>query len=481
VNLFKFDNINSIYMPAKNYASAVDWKTELHATAFKFHVIIAWVAVVLNPIWVIGDFYNTPNHFTEFLIFRVVVSIATIIVIVFRNKLKNTPEFIALIPFIGISIQNAYMYSVMTTAELQTHTFAYIALFIGAGMFVLWTPMYSILVVIISFVANILLFQLNSQLRIGEILINGGMLTASVAVFTILLIYTRTSLTRKEIIARLSLAESNKELEVKNKIILEKSKDMFDSINYAERIQHAMLPAFDKIGQDLKDFFILYKPKDVISGDFYWYANVRTTPSNGKEEENVIVIAAVDCTGHGVPGALMSIIGSTILNQTTTNAAVNTPADALGFLNRQINKTLNTIKDGMDMSLCAINMNKMELEFAGANNPVYIVRNGRLIEIKADKQSIGADVEHSEIKTFTNHRFGLERGDCIYMFTDGYADQFGGPAGKKFKYKQFHELLTDIHTYPMKEQIQILDARHKAWRGSLDQVDDILVIGFRIQ
>jgi serine phosphatase RsbU (regulator of sigma subunit) len=255
---------------------------------------------------------------------------------------------------------------------------------------------------------------------------------------------------------------------------------MFDSINYAERIQQAMLPAFGKIGQDLKDFFILYKPKDVISGDFYWYANVRTTPENGKGEENVMVIAAVDCTGHGVPGALMSIIGSTILNQTTTNAAVNTPADALGFLNRQINKTLNSIKDGMDMSLCAINMSKMEMEYAGANNPVYIVRNGKLIEIKADKQSIGADVEHSEIKTFTNHCFRLEKGDCIYLFTDGYADQFGGPAGKKFKYKQFHELLTDIHAYPMKEQIQILDARHDAWRGALEQVDDILVIGFRI-
>jgi sigma-B regulation protein RsbU (phosphoserine phosphatase) len=479
--LFKFDNINSIYMPVKNYASAVDWKTELQAAAFKFHVIIAWVAVVLNPIWAIGDYINTPAHFLDFFIFRIAVSVVTVIVIGFRNKLKDKPELIALIPFIGISVQNAYMYSVMNVAELQTHTFAYIALFIGAGMFVLWTPVYSILVVAISFIANIILFRLNSELQLGEILINGGMLTASVALFTIILIYTRTGLTRKEIISRLSLAESNKELEVKNKIILEKSKDMFDSINYAERIQHAMLPPFDKIGQDLKDFFILYKPKDVISGDFYWYANVHTTPANGQGEENIMVIAAVDCTGHGVPGALMSIIGSTILNQTTTNAAVNTPADALGFLNRQINKTLNTIKDGMDMSLCAINMKKMEMEYAGANNPVYIVRNGKLIEIKADKQSIGADVEHSEIKTFTNHRFELEKGDCVYLFTDGYADQFGGPAGKKFKYKQFHELLTDIHQYPMKEQIQILDARHDAWRGKLEQVDDILVIGFRIQ
>lgn len=464
-----------------NRINAVDWQKELHATALKFHVLIAWVAVALNPIWVVGDYYNAPKHFKEFLIFRIVVSIATLIGIASKKKLKDFPELVALIPFIGISVQNAYMYSVMNVAELQKHTFAYIALFIGAGMFVLWRPMYSVIVVAVSFIANVILFDLNSDLKPGEILINGGLLTASVAIFTILLIHTRTNLTKREIIARLSLAESNKELEVKNKIIHEKSKDIFDSINYAERIQNAILPSFEKIGRDLNDFFILYKPKDVIGGDFYWYANVQTTPQDGEaQEDNVMVIAAVDCTGHGVPGALMSIIGSTILDQTITNAAVNTPADALGFLNKQINRTLNTIKDGMDMSLCAVNLKKMELQYAGANNPLYIVRKGELIELKADKQSIGADVEHAEVKTFTNHCFPLEIGDCIYLFTDGYADQFGGTAGKKFKYKQFHNLLIDLYKLPMKEQSRVLDARHLTWRGDLEQVDDILIIGFRI-
>ena len=180
-----------------NRINAVDWQKELHATALKFHVLIAWVAVALNPIWVVGDYYNAPKHFKEFLIFRIVISIATLI---------------------GI----AYMYSVMNVAELQKHTFAYIALFIGAGMFVLWRPMYSVIVVVVSFIANVILFDLNSDLKPGEILINGGLLTASVAIFTILLIHTRTNLTKREIIARLSLAESNKELEVKNKIIHEK-------------------------------------------------------------------------------------------------------------------------------------------------------------------------------------------------------------------------------------------------------------------
>jgi hypothetical protein len=270
-----------------NRISAVNWQNELHATAFKFHVLIAWVAVGLNPVWIIGDYFNAPNHFIDFLIFRAVVSLATLTGIVYKNRLRNHPEVIALIPFVGISIQNAYMYSVMTVSELQTHTFAYIALFIGAGMFVLWKLLYSLIVVAVSFIVNIVFFKLNSPLSVGEILINGGLLTASVALFTILLIHTRTNLTKREIIARLSLAESNKELEIRNRIIQQKSKDLFDSINYAERIQQAILPSFEKIGKDLKDFFILYKPKDVIGGDFYWYAKVRTTPGNGQEEENV--------------------------------------------------------------------------------------------------------------------------------------------------------------------------------------------------
>jgi len=467
-------------MSNTNDASSVDWQSELDATALKFNVLIAWVAVVLNPIWAIGDYYNIPDHFIDFFIFRIVVSVATLVGLTLQKKLVKTPEIIALIPFVGISIQNAYMYSVMNIPELQTHTFAYIALFIGAGMFVLWKPVYSIAVVLISFIANSIFFKLNSELQLGEILIHGGLLTASVALFTILLIYSRTNLTKKEIIARLALRESNKELAIKNKIIQEKNKDIFDSINYAERIQNALLPPYEKIAKSLTDFFILYKPKDVISGDFYWYAKVRTTPSDSQEEEDIIVIAAVDCTGHGVPGALMSIIGNTILNQTLTNAAINTPAEALAFLNREINRTLNTIKDGMDISLCAINLKNRKLQFAGANNPIYIVRNNELIEIKADKQSIGADVEHAEVKIFTNNNFQLEKGDCVYLFTDGYADQFGGSAGKKFKYKQFHELLTEIYKKPMVEQCHILDKRHLEWRGALEQVDDILVLGFRI-
>ncbi|HEY0031444.1 MAG TPA: SpoIIE family protein phosphatase [Bacteroidia bacterium] len=463
-----------------NHITPVDWKTELKATAFKYHVLIAWVAVGMNPIWAVGDYFNSPDHFTDFLIFRLSVALLTLLVVLFRKKFTLHPEIIAFIPFIGISVQNAYMFSVMNISELQKHTFAYIALFIGAGMFVLWRPFYSIMVVAISIIANIVCFSIFGHLKTGDILINGGMLTLSVALFTILLIHTRTTLTKKEIVSRLALAESNNQLEIKNEIIEEKSKDIRDSINYAQRIQQAILPSFEKINSALKDYFILFKPKDVVSGDFYWHAVINTTPQDGKPSEEIVVMAAVDCTGHGVPGALMSIIGSTVLNQTTTVAAVNTPAEALGYLNKEITKTLNSIRDGMDIALCAINFSKMELQFAGANNPLYIVRHKQFIEVKPDKKAIGADTDNAEVKVFTNHVIKLEKGDSVYLFTDGYADQFGGPNGKKFKYKKFQELLIEIQDNTMEEQKHILNFHFEQWKGILEQVDDILVIGIRV-
>ncbi len=455
------------------------WESELNAAAYKYHVLIAWVAVALNPIWALGDYYTIPHHFNDFLIFRLAVSGLTMVGLFFRKKFINRPELIAILPFIGISVQNAYMYSVMDIPQLQKHTFAYIALFIGAGMFVLWRPIYSIIIVVISFIANIIFFSLNSHLHTSDILINGGMLTTSVALFTILLISTRTNLTKKEIIARLALAESFKQLEEKNMIIEEKNKDIRDSINYAQRIQQAILPLFEKMDKGLDDYFILFKPKDIVSGDFYWHASVKTTVE-GKAPEDIIVMAAVDCTGHGVPGALMSVIGSSILNQTLTNTSVNTPADVLDFLNVELTKTLSSIKDGMDMSLCTINVGRSELQYAGANNPLYIVRDKQFIEIKADKQAIGADGDDGVVKKFTNHVIPVQKGDSIYLFTDGYADQFGGPFGKKFKYKKFQELLVEIQDNTMEEQRQILNYHHEQWKGDLEQVDDILLIGIRV-
>ena len=264
---------------------------------------------------------------------------------------------------------------------------------------------------------------------------------------------------------------------------------IIDSVNYAKRIQQSILPPLDEMKEGLRDHFIVYKPKDIVSGDFYWMVRTRISPAGGgvagAGTGAVTVVAAVDCTGHGVPGALMSIISNTLLNQTIKNPTINSPAEALDFVNAELPKNLKAqqkgeiIRDGMDITMCAIDFTNCKIQFAGANNSIYVFTNNELKEIKADKQSISGSTDDVK-KPFTNHNIQLQKGDMLYLLTDGYADQFGGPKGKKFKYNQLEQILLEIHALPMAEQKTILDERFEAWRGSLEQVDDVTFIGVRL-
>ncbi|MBI3511042.1 MAG: SpoIIE family protein phosphatase [Bacteroidetes bacterium] len=283
------------------------------------------------------------------------------------------------------------------------------------------------------------------------------------------------------------------ESEVQNQreIIEQKNKDITDSINYAKRIQTAILPTEEEMQTVAPDHFVFYRPKDIVSGDLYWASAVTTTPSEGNGKR-LSIIAALDCTGHGVPGAFMSIVGHTILEQTITEPGVNNPAAALDYLNQGVIKTLKqkatddfSIKDGMDIALCAIDFTEMKMQFAGANNPVYIIQNGNLLQVAGDKQPIGAYLKNP--RPFTNHDVNLSKGDCVYIFTDGIPDQFGGPKGKKFKYRQLQELLLRIHRLPMKEQREALVREVDQWMnykmttgGTYEQTDDMLIIGIRV-
>jgi GAF domain-containing protein len=266
----------------------------------------------------------------------------------------------------------------------------------------------------------------------------------------------------------LVVTRQNEELEIVYKHVT-------DSIKYAKRIQEAVLPPDSLVKRLLPDSFILYKPKDIVSGDFYWV----------DQKDGRTMFAAVDCTGHGVPGAFMSIVGYNILKQAVNNNNFSTPSLILDALNEGVSETLhhgNTdshAKDGMDLSFCTIDYKKLELEYAGAFNPLYIIRNGTLIQVKANKFPIGYFLGE-EKKKFTNHVIQLQKGDCVYICTDGYADQFGGPNGKKFMANNFRELLINVHALPAEEQHKILDNTIEDWRGMLDQVDDILVIGVKI-
>ena len=242
----------------------------MNRIATKHHVTVCWVAIGLNPIWFVADYYTIPAYWKIFLAIRLVVTAATLFAVLSRKKLNISTELLILIPVFGISLQNAFMWSVMDVPMLQKHAFAYIALFIGIGMLVLWKPIWTIVVVVVSLIVNIVCFQFNSQLTLQEILINGGMLVLTVSVMMIVLIHTRYTLTRKEIIARLRLAETNKQLEMQKAVIAEKNKEITDSINYAKRIQDAKLPSDEEVSLAFCKHFILCKPKDIVSGDFYF-------------------------------------------------------------------------------------------------------------------------------------------------------------------------------------------------------------------
>lgn len=278
-----------------------------------------------------------------------------------------------------------------------------------------------------------------------------------------------------------------KEIREQNKIIEEKNKDITDSILYAKRIQGSVLQNKDGILNLFTDAFIFFHPRDIVSGDFYWFDRVIANQSGGNPTE-LLCVAAADCTGHGVPGAFMSIIGSNLLTQTSTHPKVNSPADALNFINAEIKKILNnkisehepSLRDGMDVALIAIEKQSKRLHFAGANNPVFIVRDGELTELKADKFPITASTEQDNV-SFTDKSFELKTGDCVYLFTDGYADQFGGEKGKKFMYKRMKELFIDIGPLSMAAQQTRMEETFQKWRGNLEQVDDILVIGIKIE
>ncbi len=270
------------------------------------------------------------------------------------------------------------------------------------------------------------------------------------------------TLREKEVNARLVLKQKN--------VLSSRYKDIEDSLKYAERIQRAMLTKPGDFDKMFSDSFILQKPKDIVGGDFYW----------GKKIGNLIFLAAVDCTGHGVPGAFMSLIGLELFRQVISVKKIYTPAKVLDEMNVGFDEVFDnmdvSLRDGMDLALCVINTKTSKLEYAGAFNPLYLVRNKEIIEIKGDNIMVGPD-NGFERSGFKNHEVQLEPQDKIYMFSDGYADQFGGPEGKKFKYRRFRHLLLSICDQPLRAQRDILDRSMNDWRGNIEQVDDILVIG----
>ncbi|MEQ9466038.1 MAG: SpoIIE family protein phosphatase [Ekhidna sp.] len=457
----------------KQRALEVEWEEALRRATIKYHIAGAWVAVIFNLIFGATDYINVNHHFEVFFIFRLAVSSITAITLVLRKPLNISADFLIFVPVLLISVQNAFMWSLMDVDDLQKHTLAYIALFIGAGMLVLWKIYWSIIVVALSIAANIFFLVRNSTLGLEEILASGGLLTGTVMIFSIILIQTRYNLTKREIIARLSLEESNKKLNEQKKIIESKNKDITSSIRYAKKIQEAILPSEKTIAKYLPKSLVYYRPRDIVSGDFYWF----------KHADDVSYIAAVDCTGHGVPGAFMSMIGNTILNKVVPDNRTK-PGEILDEMRREVIKTMqqgeeSSQRDGMDIALCTIDHRTNVIEYAGAFNPLCLFRNGELIEIKADRMPIGSYFGNID-KPYTNHSMELKPGDVFYIYSDGFQDQIGGKGDRKYSSKKFKSLLQSIHRHSPQEQLELLEKEITEWRRDEEQLDDMLIMGVQV-
>ncbi len=454
-------------------------KQEFYNKTEKFHIMACWIGVALNLVWFLGDYLSIPEYWVPFFIFRLCVSLGSLLILFFRHALKISIYTCMFVLVLGISVQNAYMWSVMDVHHLQKHAFAYMVLFIGAGMLVLWEMRLSWILLAATIVANVIFYVLNSPLTVDEFITNGGLLTFTVAFFCVFLIRTRYRLTYNEIRSRMELAKSKEMIEQAHEEVVFQKKEITDSINYARSIQRSLIPAEEQFSTYFKDSFVLFKPKDIVSGDFYWI----------HEKDNCIFYATGDCTGHGVPGGFMTMLGISFLDEIVEAKKVSDPGIILNLMRDKIIGTLKQngnfgeSKDGMDITVCVIDKTKKELVYASANNPLYLIRQSghealRTLSIyKADKQPCGF---YHDYKPFTSQRIALEAGDCIYTFSDGFPDQFGGPNGKKFMHRQFKELLLKHAALPFQKQKQLLSSAFSSWQGDLDQVDDVLVIGVQL-
>jgi serine phosphatase RsbU (regulator of sigma subunit) len=262
------------------------------------------------------------------------------------------------------------------------------------------------------------------------------------------------------------------EIEKKNTVLEYQKKEIEDSIRYALRIQSAVIPSEKDCNDLFRESFVFFRPLNIVSGDFYWIGQV----------ENKIVFTAADCTGHGVPGAFMSMLGVAFFNEIVNKDHITEPDIILNHLRDRVIQALQQqgisgeARDGMDIAIVTIDLNENKLTFSGAYNPLILIRNGEIFETAGDKMPIGI---YEKMEPFTRHEIKLEKGDVFYMTSDGYEDQFGGPDGKKFKSRQFKQLLLEIHKFPMNVQKEIIEKRFEEWKGDLKQVDDIVVTGVR--
>ena len=335
-------------------------------------------------------------------------------------------------------------------------------------------PLFAYYFLMLRFVDSIACFHSFPAFENGNVVSLSIIKTIIIFLLVLIALITLSYLLIREILNLKKLKKAFEEIDIQREELQIRNKDLTDSLTYARRIQTALLPTPTLISRLFSDYFILYRPKHIVSGDFYWVS----------QEANRLYLAAADCTGHGVPGALMSMIGLEILQKIINESRTEHSDQILDALNKELESAFNrdevgeaAIKDGMEMSMCIINTKTRDLEYSGAFLPIYIARDEKLIEIKGDKINVGQSINDVH---FTRVTQKIEPGDIIYLFSDGYADQFGGPDQRKFMIKNLKDLLLEIHKMPMAEQRDKLHKTLLDWHGDSPRIDDVVVMGVRV-
>ncbi len=457
--------------------SADSWKEELELASSKYNVIGAWVAIFFDPLFAFTDYINMPDDWRQLLVIRLSVSAITLTLLSVRKRFSISTYVIILVPFLLISLQNAYTYSLISNDVILGHSLNYMALLIGGAMFILWRWTYSVFVVLLSALATAFFLSLNPALDKELFFVRGGFLLIAVGAFMIILIKARYDLTVKEIKARLALKASNEELGRQKEIVEVSNKKITDSIQYAKRIQDSILGNPTRIEKWFTDSFAWLKPKDILSGDFYWFYE--------SPEDNVRIVIAADCTGHGVPAAMMTVLGNSILNEVVIQKKNYEPDKILYALDRRIMESFSNrsesdgkVNDGMDVSILVFLPTK--IMFAAAKNPLCIVTGGEMKVIPGSKFPIGS-AQYKQEKVFEKHNLTLVKGSKLYIYSDGFQDQFGGGNDQKYLSKRFKEFLLQTSNLPMEEQKNKLVEEFETWKGAGNRhTDDVLIIGVEV-
>jgi serine phosphatase RsbU (regulator of sigma subunit) len=445
--------------------------TELKAQEYISNLIkktIYIVAMAGSSIWLIYigfDFLFARGQAIQILPFRIIGFISFVGLAFLLKKNKLSYQFAQNYMFSFVIISLSYMFAIIDGNSISIYFTGYIMV-ICIMYQVLHLSMKEILIYDLQVVMSFSVMWLFGRYEFMTYLANGGFATLCVVLLISFIAYSNYNIRHKK-------AKTDVLLELKNEEVLKKNQEIMESLQYAKRIQESILPDIEVLSEKKIDYFVLYKPKDVVSGDFYWYYS----------KEKIDFLAVADCTGHGVPGAFMSIMNYNLLNQSIQDEHILEPNKILDNVKQKLIFNLNrqgvkNVRDGMDIAMIAIDYEKQKIAFAGAHNPLWLIRNEELTEVKSDKMSVGLDEFHVN-ESFSVKTIDILQGDVIYLFSDGYADQFGGEKNKKFTYKQLKKVLLNIHTLSMKQQKVVLENTFLNWKKDEEQIDDVCIMGLK--